>query len=350
MTDIHWLPITYQVTHRMKHHRIPSTRSLREDVPLRVPTVSEAEVKHVAWVSHDIKLDPSQSSYGRELPLLPDGSFDIVVFEGKLYRNVVFPGGAAFSLGQVQDFATKAKATPRSRFMDYPLGVDTLGNPRREEVEFHDYLSDDRNEQIRRAQEAAAGLLVLDGVLYKPAEEPLIEIDASTPAKVDGKSSTCVAVRILPVGIGHAKRDSALYRADEFELACSAAAVLGDRLDRPVVIDGEIEVFSSQGLSTDPYPKAIERVAAAFHSYGLSGFGDINTATIRAWCEAADILAAHRRQGADLAGVVEPLDRFVALVSRADYKLRALAPLVERLRSLPEPALEADLEALPPPL
>jgi hypothetical protein len=357
-TRIHWLPISYSITHRPYKHRNTTISSVREDIPLAIPEAGTDQAPVALSVVPPPPLGPArarakQSGYNPEAkdPKTPLVPHDIRVHGGRLYRPVFLQDGTPLTEESLAAFSARARAAEQHQpFPDYPFESSFRARGREEVMgEIHEFRGDNRDQKVEEAQKVAASLLCVDGVIHKPAFEPVIQLQATGGLTATGVTSRPL-VRVLMDGSGMADKDGTLFRADEIERAMEIAGEIAARKDgSKVVVEGEIRTELPEFLRFAPSQHSLDSLRTALYRFGQMGFGwnKLSTANIRKWCDAADALVSHLKGDTEFAEVERLVDAFIQ--SHPDKDDRHLAELTARVRrvgTLPDLRMEADLEGV----
>lgn len=334
-----WAPIAYEISYRQYRHRLPNTTTVREDVPISIRHYDRSEVVHVATIAPAPKppQPPGQHHYGqKEEPYVPQHPYDIYLVDGQLMRPMLRQDGREATFAQLMAESEVKTGWADAERKDYPFRK--RGYPvdmrTREQADIYDFRSDTRELDVAAAHAAASAVAILDDVILVPAIEPIYELDL-------GMGYGAAHLRLLPAGLQSATDKSTLFRLDELEDAFDIATKLSG--EREVKLSGSSDVFDAGSLMFDPLPHTIERLTKAVNGIGISGFGGkVDTAMVRAWCDAKDAWDGY------LDGRVE-LESATTLLAAFEQAHRGKNPTFQQLERMlmGTPMLaEQDLEAL----
>lgn len=121
------------------------------------------------------------------------------------------------------------------------------------------WLMDGKADGLRRMQKVASEMIAIDGVLYKPAAEPLLRVRLSVNSTPTIKIETVVPPAIIPL----VDEYDAFFRADEHEAATACAEMIASSrvflkiLDStPTIVDTRRQVSSPTGR---PFKEALDQ-------------------------------------------------------------------------------------------
>lgn len=335
MSDIVLVPFTYTVMDRPYRIRAENAqgRTVREDLPVRFRDVSEVDAPVVCELVRS-EAERFFATYGHsstEGTNLPVAACRYRRIDGHLYRQSLDGEGMPFraeALAAHQDVDGKSKDYPFSRNSEVPFKV-----PFRHQVEFNDVQGDNRGARILAMQTLAADLVTVNGEIYMPTVEPIIEVRLSSQKLAPGSNDEFrgIGVHVLP-DPKSATSDGVKFRLDEWETALDLAADWAANSKKEFQAFGEVIYADSQFLAFDPSPESTQRLRKEASGTAWHGFHNCTPDQIRMWCDAEDIF----RNG-DFEGGAAKLAVFLeaSAAQLASHRRDSLKVALDRYLSLP---------------
>lgn len=337
MTEVHWVPLQYTISHIPPRHRTVSNPTVYEDYPVGIPTADSSEVRRIATLtrSKDEKFVAPYDSHGMWTGDDPDISVDIVLHDGRLYRNVVDAMGRRLAMAAIKERPAEVKShllgNPFSKHSTWPRDVRF-----RDEIEIGRFVSDTRDQAIAELQEIASTLLVVDGMLYRPTPEPVLELRTREHQSNWGRNFNGFSLHVLMYGRRHLSGYGTIFRLDELDEAKRIGQSCATER-RPFRVFGELELHDASMLRENVRAESIERLYKESRDIGFHGFCECTTTDIRKWCEAEDLLKA----GDHETGAVVLREFHTAARERLQSShALSLGLALDRYECLPAPDLE----------